>query len=249
MSDKTYKKTFLAEVIVRIDFASSIDSFNLKLPEKFKKEAIKEFQIKEPKDTIEAEIKLNKKGSKIKEEKKSYLWLFHDKNREKTLGITPKYLYIKLTKYNTYEKFKSLFLNYTNILANEVEDIVINRFGLRYINNIEIKDKTSPMDWKKYLNNKLLLIFDVPKQKDLIARAFHLLILKFDDVLLNFQYGMHNPDYPAKIKKKIFVLDYDAHFTGLIEAKDIEKYMDSSHQKIIDFFENCIKEELRKKMG
>ena len=60
---------------------------------------------------------------------------------------------------------------------------------------------------------------------------------------------MHNPDYPAKIKKKIFVLDYDAFFTGILKQHEIEDYIKKCHRIIQQQFENSITPELREYFG
>ncbi len=59
---------------------------------------------------------------------------------------------------------------------------------------------------------------------------------------------MHNPDYPANIVKKIFILDYDAYCEGAQEKNEILKNLDKFHLKIQQLFEYCIQDELRKVM-
>lgn len=59
---------------------------------------------------------------------------------------------------------------------------------------------------------------------------------------------MHNPDFPAPIRKKIFVLDYDAYCEGLQDMEDIKKNIDVFHDKIENLFEENITKKLREKM-
>jgi len=246
----TYKKNFLTLVIVRIDFASPIGDLNKKISAKFDKKALKLFPIKEDAHNIvETTLKLTKNGSKIAEEKVNKLWIFHDRKKEKKLELSPTHLDIVLEKYSKYEELKETFIKIVDVLIDEVEDIIIKRFGLRYINEISINDKTELTNWGKYLNENLLSIFKIPGNKDQILRVVHNLIIKYDIFSLVFRYGMFNPDFPAEIKKKIFVLDYDAYYEGLLDSKDIPKYLDSFHKKINILFEKNITDELRKKMG
>jgi uncharacterized protein (TIGR04255 family) len=65
---------------------------------------------------------------------------------------------------------------------------------------------------------------------------------------MRFQYGMHNPDYPAPIKKKIFILDYDAYCNGILTKNDIFKYLPIFHEEVQKLFENSISDKLRIRM-
>lgn len=246
----TYKKHFLTQVIVRIDFASPIGDLNKKIPKKFDEEALKLFPIKEaPRTIIKGTVLLSKNGSKITQEKTNKLWIFYDRKKEKKMELLPTHLDIILKKYNKYEELKKTFIKIVDLLTDEINDIVIKRFGLRYINKISINNKTELTNWGKYLNGNLLSIFNIPGSEDKILRALHRLTIKYEDAFLIFIYGIFNPDFPAKIKKKIFILDYDAYYEGLLDSKDLPKYMDSFHKKINIFFEKSITDELRKKMG
>lgn len=246
----TYKKNFLTQVIARIDFASPIEDLDKKVPKGFDIEALKLFPIKEPpRSLIEGTVSVSKNGSKIKEEIIHKLWVYHDRKREKKLELVPTHLDIALTKYKNYKDIKNIFVKLVEVFTEEISDVVIKRFGLRFINNINVSDKTAPTNWEKYIKKNLLSIFKIPGKKDVILRVFHNLVFKYNDIFLIFRYGMHNPDFPAQIKKKIFVLDYDAYYEGLLEPKEVPKYMDSFHKRIYALFENCITDELRKKLG
>jgi uncharacterized protein (TIGR04255 family) len=56
---------------------------------------------------------------------------------------------------------------------------------------------------------------------------------------------MHNPDYPALIKQKIFVLDYDAYKTGSLSTEEVNHLIPSLHTKISELFEKSIGDKLR----
>nr|QNO52558.1 hypothetical protein BJKGENCM_00048 [Methanosarcinales archaeon ANME-1 ERB6] len=67
-------------------------------------------------------------------------------------------------------------------------------------------------------------------------------------MILKFNCGMHNPDFPATIRKKKFILDYDAYYTSLQELIDIEPNLINSHDKIKKLYEKNTKKELREIM-
>lgn len=244
---KCYKEPFLNKVIVKIDFTSNFNLPQKGLPKKISEEILKYFPIPEPREITAKHIHITNNGTSEKENKQNQLF-FHGRNREKTLCITSEYLYIEVTKYTKYEEFRDIFLTLLNQLS-EKEDFSIKRLGLRYINQIKI-NTGSPFEWNEYLNPNLLNIFNVPETKDYLSRVFSNLVQQFDDgMLLNFQYGMHNPDFPSKIRQKLFVLDYDAYIQGLIGLDEIKTYIDSGHKKIEELFEKSITQDLRDLMG
>lgn len=59
------------------------------------------------------------------------------------------------------------------------------------------------------------------------------------------QFGIANPDYPAVIRKKQFVIDIDAYAHGVFELADIKQFLVDSHSKIQDIFEKSITDETR----
>jgi uncharacterized protein (TIGR04255 family) len=119
---------------------------------------------------------------------------------------------------------------------------------MRYINHVKIEED-DPFEWRKYLNNNLLCIFDVPQNKTEIRRALNILELNIDDIMLKYQYGMHNPDYPAPIKQKIFVLDFDAYKSGILSLEELSDIIPKLHDNIESLFEKSITLSLREKMN
>ena len=64
---------------------------------------------------------------------------------------------------------------------------------------------------------------------------------------LRFNFGIHNPDYPAIIKQKVFILDIDVYHNGIQNKEDIISNSKVFHDKIQEFFEFSITEEFRSK--
>ena len=134
-----------------------------------------------------------------------------------------------------------------DVLSYET-DFSVKRFGLRFINQIEL-DKPNPFSWEEYINQDLLAAFNIAEDKTKISRIFSNIIQNYDgDMLLNFQYGMHNPDYPSRIKKKIFILDFDAFIQGVMEKDFVQAEFDSAHSRIETLFEMSITPRLRELM-
>jgi uncharacterized protein (TIGR04255 family) len=241
-----YSKPFLADVIVRIDYTSPIDDINLTLPKQISNKALEFFPIFEPKDIITQDMLISPEVGKV-ETITQREWNYYGKNREKRLALTSKCCFIDYSKYESFEQLKKEFMNFVKLLFEMYADLQVMRFGLRYINNIKL-DEPNLTDWKIYLGEILLSIFDISDSKEIIARVFNNLILKYDDIFLNFRYGMPNPDFPAPISQKMFVMDFDAYYSGPQDYNDLTKNIDTFHERIQKLFESLIKEPLREKM-
>lgn len=249
---KVYKKNFLDKVIARLDFATELPGIADTLPAEVAAIAVKHFPIDEPKKVVAGKVQISPIGEVSAEAIGSSIeWHYHGKNREKSLCVAPRVMFIVHKQYQSFDIFKNDFLPIVNALFNVYgndKSIVVKRFGLRYINSIHF-DEDNPVDWTAYLAEKLLPIFEVVEDKKQICRAFNNLILNYDDMLLKFQYGMHNSDYPALIRSKDFILDFDAFYQGLQDEEEIKSNLDRFHDEIEKFFEQCITDELREVMN
>lgn len=244
-----YKRNFLTEVIARIDFVSPIKSVGDELPKKISKIALKTFPILEPKKTDIEQFTISKKEIAREKVEQYTEWHFHGKNREKSLVISPGSIFVVSTSYAKFEAFRRDFMENVLAFCDYFKDAQGKRLGLRYINNIEL-DEANPLDWTNYLHPNMLSLFEFyPDDKKSLSRIFHNVEFNYEDYNLRYQFGMHNPDYPAKIKRKVFVLDFDAYSQGLLESKDLSDKLDVFHKQTQLLFELSIKDDLRNKMN
>lgn len=245
-----YKKNYLTGVIVRIDFAIPLPNLEKGLPPELSKTILKSFPILEPQKLIQSTFKININSSEKQNvpTKQITIWNYYGKNREKTLSIGEMHFYIEYKAYNRFEDLKEEFFPILTSFFKEFKEAQVSRLGLRYINNVEINE-TNPTDWTKYINKKLLSLLTLPSTGEKLTRAFNNLSILKDDCNLIFQFGIHNPDYPAPIKKKIFILDLDSYYQGSQEYTDIVGNIENSHALIQEYFERSITEDLRKLMN
>ncbi|KKG92435.1 TIGR04255 family protein [Methanosarcina mazei] len=242
-----YKKNYLTVVIARIDFSSRLNTDEL--PKDLRQTILKICPISEPKKIINQEFKFDQNEKvEVKADVYGTEWNFHANMKEKQFVISPNFLSISYHKYESFEKLKSEFLPVVEKLFEAYPDIEIVRLGLRYVNEINLFEQ-NPLSWEKYLNSNLLSMFEIPDNKEAILRGFSELIFNTEDMNLVFKYGMHNPDFPASIKKKIFILDFDAQYICLQELKDIQLNLITAHDEIEKLFEKSITSELRVKLN
>lgn len=243
-----YNNDFLDKVLVRVDFDSPLIIAESG-PDKRIYEAIKERFPKTEVKKIEGQKLFISPEQTQTQKIESKQWHYYGKNREKELVIATEFMYIQ---YNIYELYETLYDDFNSVLTAIYEsysDVHIKRLGLRYIDHINISDNTTATDWGKYLKPELCAIFDVADDKKTIARAFHILEFNYGDDFLKFQYGMHNPDYPAPIKKKLYTLDFDMSTSKIMDKKEVLDSLGRFHDKLNDSFEEVITEELRLLMG
>lgn len=242
-----YRRNFLTEVIARIDLVSPIPSLLNTLPKSLAKTALKHFPIEEPKPAITQKLQVSAKS--LSTQKTEFTeWNFYDRNREKRLTIRPSAFFSTCSRYIDYEVFRKDFIIFTNAFFDIFDEAQPSRLGLRYINELKLPGN-DPLDWQKYINNDILGMFSFEVDEASPTRIFHNYEVAFSDFNLRFQFGIHNPDYPAPIKQRVFILDYDAYFKGLIEHQDIPEALDHYHTSIQKMFEQSISNELREYMN
>ena len=241
-----YNKNFLTNVIVRVDFSNPIPVHD-KLPSELTKVILESHPISAPSQLMARTVKITPDEHKFEfegDELYKTEWNYYGKNREKNLVITPEFCYIIYKEHESFEKLNSEYLKIMEKLFDLFPDIQVNRLSLRYVNEIDLNE-SEPLNWDKYLNKNLSSIFDFAEDKTQIAKGLNNLVFNYGDMILFFNYGMHNPDMPAPIRKKIFVLDYDAQYTNLQDLSDIKSNLKRFHSIILKTFERSITDGLR----
>lgn len=246
-TDILYKKPFLTEVIARVDFPSPIEGIEKQLPPEISKGMMKIFPIAEPRKAIAQELRIS--PDELRQKRLELMeWRFHGRDRDKTLTIIPTAVFVKYTVYHSYEVLKEEFLGALEVFFTTFEDAQGSRLGLRYINNI-VLDNGDPLSWNDYLNERMLHLFQFYPDVGAIARVFHNLEWNFGEFNLRYQFGMHNPDYPAPIRKKSYILDLDAYYQGPHDYAEISSNLDKFHDRIQKLFELSITDDLREIMN
>jgi len=239
-----YKRNFLTEVIARLDFVSPVAGIASELPKALSAGLLRYFPIGEPQPMFTQKIQVLPTAVAEPPKKEFTQWNFFGMRREKRAVLTPNFLFVSFNTYETYEKLRAEFLAILTPFFQGFPDAQPSRMGLRYINSLSF-DLKNPLKWDGYLNRKLLSLFSFPIPGAEPARVFHNLEVAYPDFSLRFQFGMHNPDYPAPIRQSVFVLDFDAYHQGLIAASDVQSLLDKFHSAIQSLFEQAITPALR----
>ena len=146
--------------------------------------------------------------------------------------------------YNVFEELKCAVFDILGVVMETFPENQGKRMGLRYINNLQMKDHDDWIDDKFF---RALSSHKNDKTTKLMTVLEYAIIDK--DLSVRLQYGYYNPDYPAIMKKEDFVIDIDAYSTGIIYREDIEQFINDMHYEDQKCFETMITEELRKNMN
>lgn len=240
-----YKKPFIKEAIMRFDFASPIPNHEIGLPPKLSDAALKLFPIFEPQKAQSHHVQIGGPEPKATITETTN-FVFHGLAKEKTLTISANALVIQVRQYKSFEQSMIEALRPLSVLCELFPEIKANRIGIRYVNILTFAGK-DPLDWAKYVHPHLLGITDFYK-KDNLSRAFQILEYNFDEDTLKFQVGIANPDYPAKIKQRQFILDIDATSVGAFDYPEMIAKVKLGHGRIQELFESSITDATRTAM-
>lgn len=239
-----YKRNFLVSIIARVDFPYPVEGLKSQLPPLVVKKAKELFPVFEPTKAIARELQISSASDEVQQKLSEVTeWRFFSQNRDSSLVIIPTSLFIEYKTYKSFDVLKNVFSEVLSVFLENI-DISVSRFGLRYINHIALDD-SPPLEWRGLLNDNLLYLFDLYENKDVISRVFHNLELNFGDYSLRYQFGMHNPDYPAAITKKIFILDFDSYSQSIQDLGDVMSNLTKFHDQIESLFELSITDTLR----
>lgn len=242
-----YKRNYLTEVIARIDLVSPIEQLKEKLPKAISSKALNYFPIFEPSRAITQNVVLQQNNVTSNSEEFTE-WNFFGLNRKNRLTIKPDTFFIDVLEYERYDNLREQLIQFQKSFFDYFPDAQPNRIGLRYINQLEFP-LSNILGWEEFVNDDLLGLLKFSNNLDSRpVRIFHNFEMAIEDFNLRFQFGIHNPDYPAPIRRNVFVLDYDAFYQGLIDTNDIPEMLDRFHSKIQNFFEISITNTLREKM-
>lgn len=241
-----YQKSFLKQVIVKIDFASPVEKLDKGVPLKLVNTIVKSFPIVEPADVVMQEIDVE--GNDVKSRRTTTKqWNYYSKERDRQLGLGSQSVFVQYKRYSNYEEAKEQFGAVVDALNTAFPGTLASRFGLRYINEIDLP-LNDPTDWAAYVDPRLLCSRDFFGADEPITRLITIAELKYGEMGVRFQFGMPNPDYPATVRRPLFVLDLDASISEAHDLPQTMSYMDEAHARIQAIFERSITLALREKM-
>lgn len=242
-----YPHNFLNNVTARIDFGKNYYEISSAVPGAVQEKLKERFPFAQRKKAIAEQVQVVSETELKRSHVSENHWFYQAKDGGKTFCIAPNFMWLDYKKYEDFADLKENFSTVVEALFESLPDFSVNRFGFRYFNNIEMTDPHLT-DWEAYLDKNLLSIFNIAEDRTKISRAFHNLEMNYGDMNLTFLYGMHNPDYPAPIRQKTFVLDFDAYILKAQNKEAVMSNLELMHDRIKSLFEKSITDKLREIM-
>lgn len=243
-NDNEYKVNFLSLVLCKIDFNAVLEDSSKKYLE-LTELLSKKFPIKEMQNAQENAVTVN--GTRKPRVSQRFFTKVSFTNIERTQVITivDRSIIVEFKKYDSYTTFKDVVSELTDSLNKLYPDTIAQRIGLRYVNEIRIGSGKWD-NWKNIINKSLIINPNLNAGTADTARAMSAIeyLDTTDDYMLKFQYGMPNQDYPAPIRNRLFVLDYDCFTQAPKNVSDIDCTIDKFHDYIENLFKQSIGAEL-----
>lgn len=239
-----YLNNYLQEVICRLDFATPIMELKKSMPKPIFEVVKKYYPIAEPQDVIGTELNINPINGPTINKTITKQWVFISRDRMNRCTIEAEEIIFSIRNYSVFEDLRNSVIDILKSVMKQFPDHQGKRFGLRYINDIPIKDHTNWIVEKFF---SALAEHKDEKTTKLLTTLEYSLIDTGLNVRLN--YGFNNPDYPAIMKRDNFVIDIDAYVSDIIYEDDIHQLVENMHAEDQDCFEKMITDEFRKALN
>lgn len=242
-----YKKNFITSVIFRIDFPLILQ-IKEETPKEFQNKILSAYPILEPIQNIEVHIQDDENGFSSNKDI-STTWNFYTSDKNAWIELSSNHLALVTKKYTEFSAYFESIKKIIDAFNSCYENILINRIGLRYVNQIKLSE-TDIFEWKKYINEELLGGLNLSEDKNNLKRIMQSTEIKVDeDTDIKIINGIYNSLYPSTIKQKEYVLDFDCYSQIETEKEKICEKIESYHSTIEDYFEKNITDEFRKHLN
>ncbi len=243
-TSKKYINNYIKLVVLRIDF-NRIESFNIKDFDKLK--VFKKYPIEKTEQRIDVSVDISKDkqvSNKIAEHNE---YRYYDSSMKNCVCLSNNSIFFEIKNHFAYEELEKQFFELFDKLVKSYDINLINRIGLRYVNEI---DDFEEEFFEKNLLSAESFIKTVAQANNEFEENLLLgqIGFKNNETITNFTYGKPNKNHPAKQVDKVFVLDYDS-FARNIDEDNLKAVLIKLHKNINDLFELSITNKLRKKMN
>jgi len=225
---------FLKQVILRLDFLGEIDRSQQVLDD-IKRDVTDIFPDFETRDLVSVEMTIDQ-SQKTTKERRYKSFVLSNNVTNSSLVLEPSAIIFDIKKYNNYEEFKGFVQKVIRNLGAQTSSIKVSKTGLRYINQIIIKDG-DPFDWTDLIKEPLIYNLNFIEDRSELSRSVGVMELNKSDYYVRFQYGWFNSEFPNPIAKKEFLLDYDCYSDNESDISSIISQINIMHEEIKNLFE------------
>lgn len=247
-----YSRSFLSQVIFRIDFAAPLENEVV-----FHPQIISVIEELFPKSSmqrlirfggIEVQVDANGVHNRISPNGEGKELTYSDITGKNKVIISNLAIVFEYNNYSTYEDMFTAIRSVITELWGQ-NAIMTSRIGMRYVNLYNQTD-TMPKVTKSMFATSMWGALNQHPQKcnEEIEpiRTMTTTEYKRGDMRINCRYGIFNRAYPAKMTRDDFVIDIDCFIsTGIDSTQDILGFMNSAHESMQELFETAITDKMR----
>lgn len=248
----TYKRNFLDRVIVHCQLH---DQWEIKdeLPSPLKSALLKIAPIVREAITQNTTVTIEQStGTTIENSEQAKKWFFSNPEKGYAVSIAHDYFSIEYTLYKSIDELKELLEKIILEIKEELGEFIVKKLGVRYVDIFQFGTE-DPLDWDKYISKEYLVTTDtLPPEADRknLSRAFNRMEYTYpDEMQVIINYGIHNPNYPAPIRLRQYILDTDIQSLGLFNSDELRDKVDQFQVKANEIFESAITEKVRSLMN
>lgn len=242
--DICYAKNYLSEVICRLDFADQMKVFNSTMPREVYSVVRKYYPIAEPQEVVGAQFQVNPISGTVINNMVSKNWIFWARNKESSCSIDSTRVVFSVKKYSVFDSLYKAVSEIMRVILDLNPDCQGKRLGLRYINSLPMKEP------EYRIADKYFKALDIMRNDDTLRLYTQMVYyVPETDIRVNLQYGYPNPDFPAKLKNRSFLIDTDAFYQGILFSEDIDEMVMNMHTEAQKCFENMITDSFRKELN
>lgn len=240
----TYSKNFLTRVICRVDY-STILRLREQEPAQFQERIRQNY----PRVSRERGIQIDFQADPpTAHAPVPPAWVFEDTSRQDKVTLTSDFLAYEAKAYIDFPDFSSKFSPVYTAFIDTYTPSIVNRIGLRYINEIYLPNG-NPFEWDDFINNHLTASLQAfPDNQRSISRSMHKLDLNKEHCQMTFHFGVYNSEYPNTITRKEFILDYDCVSRDERSPGEVLGMLGTFNEEIEKLFEASIGDGLREIM-
>ena len=174
-------------------------------------------------------------------------WVLSDKEQRFKFTLNYSFLAVEDLHYTSLDEYLARTDLVIRSFSAAYEKPQYTRIGLRYINTINLDDG-EPLVWSEYISDSLTCPLDhFEGKREQLSRFMGQYVLNSDEYQIIWNYGIFNPEFPGRIARRQFILDYDCYSQDV--SADIPAQVRKFNLAILELFETSIKEPLRKLMG
>lgn len=245
-----YERDFLSRVILRADFAGAQVALTNE-PSEFTRKVAERFPASISMPMRDLAFSLTETGADVAHRDRGHQWE-HRKTADGTIVVMLGTDFISLqygpADYTGYAQIAEDYAFIADALNESFGIPEFSRIGLRYINEIRLPGRA--LEWDGIIEPTLISsVLTRVVSGGRMQRSMHQLCELHDEDQVLLTYGLFNPDFPAPIVQKHFVIDIDCSRNGQISAGDGKGVVKRLNSLAASTFEGAIDEKLRKEMG